>query len=108
MSAGTCKHAASGCDYPTGQCDGSCMAKPAQSAAAERRVCATAEGKVNAELLRELQLAHEIVRNALSLMTPAQRTDWAFLNVASGNDSDGTTRFHERAAVIARATGAQS
>ena len=26
----------------------------------------------------------------------------------SGNDSDGTTRFHERAAVIARATGVQS
>lgn len=61
-----------------------------------------------AAVLRELQLAHEIIRNALALMTAAQRTDWALLNAASGNDSEGTTRFHERAAVIARATGVQS
>jgi hypothetical protein len=60
---------------------------------------------LRAQLQRELQLAHEIIRNALALMTPAQRTDWALMNAASGNDSEGTTRFHERAAVIARATG---
>ena len=60
---------------------------------------------LRAQLQRELQLAHQIIRNALALMTPAQRTDWALMNAASGNDSEGTTRFHERAAVIARATG---
>ncbi|MCA3190948.1 hypothetical protein [Cupriavidus sp.] len=27
MSAGTCKHAASGCDYPASECGGSCTAK---------------------------------------------------------------------------------
>lgn len=27
MSAGTCKHAASGCDYPAGECGGACTAK---------------------------------------------------------------------------------
>lgn len=108
MSAGTCKHAASGCDYPASECGGGCMAAPAQPTDAERHARATTGGKLTADLLRELQLAHEIVRNALSLMTPAQRTDWALLNVASGNDSEGTTRFHERAAVIARAMGAQS
>ena len=59
-----------------------------------------------AELLGELQLAHQIIRNALNLMTPEQTTDWALMNVASGNDSEGTTRFHEREAVIRRARGA--
>lgn len=83
-------------------------ANPSRPTEVELRGRATTEGNLKADLLRELQLAHEIVRNALSLMTPAQRADWALLNVASGNDSDGTTRFHERAAVIARATGAQS
>lgn len=35
MSAGTCKHAASGCDYPASECSGKCAldAAPKQSAA---------------------------------------------------------------------------
>ncbi|WP_042886330.1 hypothetical protein [Cupriavidus necator] len=57
------------------------------------------------ELLRELQLAHRIIVNALAVMTPAQKSEWAARNILSGNDSEGTTRAHERAAVIAKAIG---
>ncbi len=57
------------------------------------------------ELLRELQLAHRIILNALAVMTPEQKSEWATRNVLSGNDSEGTTRFHEREAVITKAIG---
>ncbi|MGO4151383.1 hypothetical protein [Cupriavidus sp. YAF13] len=57
------------------------------------------------ELLRELQLAHWFILNALAIMTPEQKSEWASRNILSGNDSDGITRFHEREAVIAKAIG---
>jgi hypothetical protein len=57
------------------------------------------------ELLRELELAHRIIRNALAIMTLEQTSEWAATNILSGNDSEGTTRAHEREAVIAKAKG---
>jgi hypothetical protein len=60
------------------------------------------------ELLRELQLAHRIILNVLAIMTPEQKSEWAARNILSSNDSDGTTRFHEREAVIARAIGSSA
>ncbi|QRQ86286.1 hypothetical protein [Cupriavidus oxalaticus] len=59
------------------------------------------------ELLHELQLAHRMIFNALAVMTPEQKSEWAARNILSGNDSEGTTRAHEREAVIARAMEAQ-
>lgn len=59
------------------------------------------------DLLSELQKAHAIIRNALNLMTSEQKQAWARLNamsVALGDD-DGTTRAHDREAVIVKATG---
>ncbi|WP_316150090.1 hypothetical protein [Cupriavidus sp. BIC8F] len=38
-------------------------------------------------------------------MTPEQKSEWAARNILSGNDSEGTTRAHEREAVIAKALG---
>lgn len=57
----------------------------------------------NAELLRELQHAHQIIRNALNLMTTDQKFDWGAANTRDGVDGDGITRFHEREAVLVRA-----
>ncbi|WP_354684790.1 hypothetical protein [Cupriavidus necator] len=57
------------------------------------------------QLLSELQLAHRIIQNALAIMTPEQKSEWASRNILSGNDSEGTTRAHEREAVIAKALG---
>lgn len=59
------------------------------------------------DLLRELTLAHSFILNALAIMTPEQKSEWAARNILSGNDSDGVTRFHEREAVITKATGVQ-
>ncbi|WP_454752104.1 hypothetical protein [Cupriavidus necator] len=57
------------------------------------------------QLLSELQLAHRIIQNALAIMTPEQKSEWAARNILSGNDSEGTTRAHERETVIAKALG---
>ncbi|WP_458763625.1 hypothetical protein [Cupriavidus basilensis] len=54
-------------------------------------------------LLRELEMAHQIILNGLALMTPEQKNAWAEMNAASGSDSAGTTRYHERLAAIERA-----
>lgn len=59
----------------------------------------------SADLLRELQHAHRIIQNGLQLMSVTQKDVWAERNARDGVDGEGTTRYHERAAVIARATG---
>lgn len=58
-----------------------------------------------AELLNELQYAHRIIQNGLQIMSTLQKSVWAERNAHDGVDGEGTTRFHERAAVIARAIG---
>ena len=59
------------------------------------------------ELLQELQKAHRIILNALAVMSADQKGDWAEANVRDGVIGEGTTRFHERAAAIAKATGGE-
>lgn len=56
------------------------------------------------ELLSELQAAHQIIRNALAIMTVEQKSTWAKKNAADGVDGEGATRANERAAAIAKAT----
>lgn len=57
-----------------------------------------------AELLAELQAAHTIIRNALAVMTTAQKMRWGELNARDQVDGEGITRAHERMAVIGRAS----
>ncbi|KXA71092.1 hypothetical protein [Bordetella hinzii] len=60
---------------------------------------------MSADLLAELRAAHQIIRNALSLMTAAQKHAWGVKNAADSVDGEGITRANERAAAIARAEG---
>jgi hypothetical protein len=57
----------------------------------------------DAELLRELEAAHRIIRHALAVMTTAQKAEWGRLNAAAGVDGEGVTRANEREAVLANA-----
>ncbi|MBR8435241.1 hypothetical protein KDW37_31270 [Burkholderia cenocepacia] len=50
----------------------------------------------------ELELAHQIILNALQLMTTEQQVAWARLNEENARSDKGGTRYHERAALIAR------
>lgn len=60
-------------------------------------------GQISNELLCELKFAHQIVQNALKVMTIEQKSKWAALNDADGLIEFGTARAHERADVIATA-----
>jgi len=53
-----------------------------------------------ADLLRELVFAHQIILNALHIMTPEEKNSWGRMNARHGVDGEGTTRYHEREAVI--------
>lgn len=64
---------------------------------------------VNAAVLEQLQLAHQIILNALAVMTSEQKARWGRANVAAGMDTeDGITGYHARQKVIERATGSTS
>ncbi len=56
-------------------------------------------------LIDELAKAHRIILNALNLMTPTQKHLWGAKNAADECDGEGTTRFHERDAVLDAARG---
>jgi len=72
-------------------------------------IAATALRAVGApDLLAELQHAHQIIANALNIMTIDQKIAWAMKNARDGVDGEVTTRANERAAVIARVTGGAS
>lgn len=58
------------------------------------------------DLLRELQAAHQIIKNALAVMTDDQKMKWGELNDLAGVDAAGITRYGERAEVLAKATAA--
>lgn len=60
------------------------------------------------DLVGELQDASTIIGNALALMTPAQKLQWAEANDRDGCSGEGTTRANEREAVLARAREARS
>ncbi|PZX32027.1 hypothetical protein C7416_102187 [Cupriavidus phytorum] len=59
-----------------------------------------------AELLRELQASHRIIRNMLGLLSISQVAMLAERNARNQVDGEGITRAHEREAVIRRAGGA--
>lgn len=52
--------------------------------------------------LSELRAAHQIIRNALNIMTLRQKNEWAERNEQDGCDGEGATRANERESVIAR------
>lgn len=60
-------------------------------------------GQISEELLAELQAAHLILRNALALMSPAQKNAWGRKNEVDGLIDFGTTRSSERTEVINKA-----
>jgi len=68
--------------------------------AAQRQAAAA---NCSADLLRELKHAHQIIQNALNLMTIDQKFHWCEANARDGVDGDGITRYHERETVIKRA-----
>lgn len=59
--------------------------------------------QINADLLAELQAAHQIIRNALNIMTTDQKIALAVKNVRDVLDGEGATRANEREAVINKA-----
>lgn len=56
-------------------------------------------------LLDEMKAAHQIIRNALAVMTTEQKAQWGRLNERDGVEGEGVTRANERAAVISAAEG---
>jgi hypothetical protein len=54
------------------------------------------------ELLTELEHAHDLLIVALGCMTDAQQAKFAKLSERRGLGTDGATRHHERAAVLAK------
>ena len=48
----------------------------------------------------ELAKAHQIIRNALAIMTGEQKAEWGRLNERDGVAGEGVTRAHERQAVL--------
>ena len=64
--------------------------------------------QVAPNLLSELQAAHRLLMLALGCMTTQQQATFAQKSQSAGLGTDGATRHHERAAVIAQATGRAS
>ena len=56
-------------------------------------------------LLNELESAHQIIKNALNIMTGKQKLEWGEKNAADGVVGEGVTRATERLAAIAIAQG---
>lgn len=54
------------------------------------------------KLLEELKAAHQIIKNALNLMTMDQKTAWSALNLRDMVDGEGITRANERLEVISK------
>ncbi|WP_321905610.1 hypothetical protein [Paraburkholderia tropica] len=52
-------------------------------------------------LLFELRAAHQIIRNALSVMTTDEQIRWAEMNARDAVDGDGATKAGERDALLA-------
>lgn len=123
MSAGTCKHAASGCDYPASECGGSCTSAmrlgpweacgnlirtkreadgtggflvaevPANTGDTNAKALAMAAAP---ELIAALREATSMLQSACLVITDREARQMAMEVVRSGR------------AVLARATGAQS
>lgn len=59
---------------------------------------------MNAEIAAELIAAHQIIHNAMELLTPRQRHELARRNAHDGVSGSDIARSGEREAVIRRAT----
>jgi hypothetical protein len=77
------------------------------SAALAQPPAAVAAYAANHQVLRELQFAHQIIRNALNLMSGDQKAAWAHANDRDGLIEGGITRAHEREDAIAAGRGVQ-
>ncbi|UHQ21925.1 hypothetical protein LVB77_14750 [Lysobacter sp. 5GHs7-4] len=55
-----------------------------------------------AELIAELEKAHQIILVALNALPPGAKRKFEQKVIAAGLDGEGTTRFHERRAALAR------
>lgn len=60
---------------------------------------------LRAELLSELRAAHNIIKNALCVMTVEQKTEWGRMNERDSVAGEGITRANERLAAIHKAEG---
>jgi len=58
------------------------------------------------DLVHELRAAHTIIRNALAVMTTAQKCEWGERNEHDGVAGEGITRANERLVVLTRAAAA--
>ena len=65
---------------------------------------AAVQAAMHQDVLEELIYAHKIIANALSLMAPGQKSQWAHCNEGFLTDM-GITRANERLSVIQRAGG---
>lgn len=59
-----------------------------------------------ADLISELQKAHQIILIALNTLPPGAKRTFEQKVIGAGLDGEGTTRFHERRAALARVGGA--
>ena len=59
------------------------------------------------ELITELKAAHQIIRNALNIMTLEQKLEWAARNEKDGVTGEGDTRANERESAIEKATAGE-
>ena len=59
----------------------------------------------NTELLDELKAAHQIIQHALAVMATEQKSELLNREDMQRLAADGGTRYHERAALIAKAEG---
>jgi hypothetical protein len=59
---------------------------------------------LDAQVLEQLQIAHQIILNALPLMDASQKARWGKANVEAGiHPEDGLTGYNARAVVLKRA-----
>ena len=79
-------------------CSGSTFTRLSDEQQANARLIAAAP-----DLLDELRKAHQIIRNALAVMTTEQKSKWGRLNERDAVDGEGITRANERQSVIVRA-----
>ena len=54
-----------------------------------------------AEVIAELEKAHQIILIALNSLPPAAKRNFARKVIGAGLDGEGATRFHERRAALA-------
>ena len=70
----TCNHAASGCDYPAGECTGACLARPAMSQPAAQKRYLTIVYEIHS-IGQERALLHAAGHEAVSYSNAIEQRD---------------------------------